>query len=86
LADIVMELYPRKPSAVEQKVLPVLWHLLGNMTNSGSLPGAGGNIRAATAKLSKALFAQMGASLLTHAAAQPPHIQKGLEEFLDIAA
>ncbi|KGM00339.1 Protein FAM179B, partial [Charadrius vociferus] len=85
LADLVTELYPRKPYAVEQKVLVVLWHLLGNMTNSGSLPGAGGNIRTATAKLSKALFAQMGQSLLSHAASQPPHIKKSLEEFLEIA-
>uniref|UniRef100_G1NM34 TOG array regulator of axonemal microtubules 1 n=1 Tax=Meleagris gallopavo TaxID=9103 RepID=G1NM34_MELGA len=85
LADLVVELYPRKPHAVEQKVLVVLWHLLGTMTNSGSLPGAGGNIRAATAKLSKALFAQMGPSLLAHAAAQPPHIKRSLEEFLEIA-
>ncbi|KAM6074235.1 TOG array regulator of axonemal microtubules protein 1 isoform 1-T1 [Chlamydotis macqueenii] len=85
LADLVTELYPRKPYAVEQKVLVVLWHLLGNMTNSGSLPAAGGNIRTATAKLSKALFAQMGQSLLTHAASQPLHIKKSLEEFLEIA-
>ncbi|XP_008169858.3 TOG array regulator of axonemal microtubules protein 1 isoform X4 [Chrysemys picta bellii] len=85
LADLVMELYPRKPHAIEQKVLVVLWHLLGNMTNSGSLPGAGGNIRTATAKLSKALFAQMGQSLLIQAASQPPHIKKNLEEFLDVA-
>ncbi|KFO99655.1 Protein FAM179B, partial [Calypte anna] len=84
LADLVTELYPRKPCAVEQKVLVVLWHLLGNMTNSGSLPGAGGNIRTATAKLSKALYAQMGPSLLSHAASQPPHIKKTLEEFLEI--
>ncbi|XP_064367861.1 TOG array regulator of axonemal microtubules protein 1 [Dromaius novaehollandiae] len=84
LADLVTELYPRKPHAVEQKVLVVLWHLLGNTTNSGSLSGAGGNIRTATAKLSKALFAQMGQSLLIHAAAQPPHIKKSLEEFLEI--
>ncbi|KAM6444553.1 TOG array regulator of axonemal microtubules protein 1 [Rhynochetos jubatus] len=85
LADLVTELYPRKPCAVEQKVPAVLWHLLGNMTNSGSLPGAGGNIRAAAAKLAKALFAQMGPSLLTHAASQPPHIRRSLEEFLEIA-
>lgn len=85
LADLVVELYPRKPHAVEQKVLVVLWHLLGTMTSTGSLPGAGGNIRAATAKLSKALFAQMGPSLLAHAAAQPPHIKRSLEEFLEIA-
>ncbi|KAM6461253.1 TOG array regulator of axonemal microtubules protein 1 isoform 2-T2 [Liasis olivaceus] len=83
LAELVVELYPRKPHAVEQKVLVVLWHLLGNMTNSGSLPGAGGNIRAATAKLSKALFAQMGQNLLIQAASQPPHIKRTLEEFLD---
>uniref|UniRef100_A0A8C5V899 TOG array regulator of axonemal microtubules protein 1 n=1 Tax=Microcebus murinus TaxID=30608 RepID=A0A8C5V899_MICMU len=84
LADIVMELYQRKPHATEQKVLVVLWHLLGNMTNSGSLPGAGGNIRTATAKLSKALFAQMGQNLLNQAASQPPHIKKNLEELLDM--
>uniref|UniRef100_A0A8V5FYR5 Uncharacterized protein n=1 Tax=Melopsittacus undulatus TaxID=13146 RepID=A0A8V5FYR5_MELUD len=81
--DIVRELYPRKPKSVEQKVLVVLWHLLGNMTNSGSLPGTGGNIRTATAKLSKALFAQMGPRLLTCAAAQSPHIKKTLEELLE---
>ncbi|XP_042654981.1 TOG array regulator of axonemal microtubules protein 1 isoform X1 [Tyto alba] len=86
LADLVTELYPRKPYAVEQKVLAVLWHLLGNMTNSGSVPGAGGNIRAAAAKLSKALFAQMGPSLFTHAASQPPRVRKILEEFLEIAS
>ncbi|XP_014792245.1 PREDICTED: protein FAM179B, partial [Calidris pugnax] len=83
LADVVTELYPRKPYAVEQKVLVVLWHLLGNMTSSGSLPGAGGNMRTATAKLSRALFAQMGPSLLAQAASQPPHIRKSLEEFLE---
>ncbi|KAL8168580.1 UNVERIFIED_CONTAM: hypothetical protein K2H54_004659, partial [Gekko kuhli] len=85
LAELVVELYPRKPHAVEQKVPVVLWHLLGSMTNSGSLPGAGGNIRAATAKLSKALFAQMGQNLLVQAASQPPHIKRTLEEFLDQA-
>uniref|UniRef100_A0A8C3W711 TOG array regulator of axonemal microtubules protein 1 n=1 Tax=Catagonus wagneri TaxID=51154 RepID=A0A8C3W711_9CETA len=84
LADIVTELYQRKPHATEQKVLVVLWHLLGNMTNSGSLPGAGGNIRAATAKLSKALFTQMGQNLLNQSASQPSHIKKSLEELLDM--
>nr|AAI72117.1 Fam179b protein [Mus musculus] len=84
LADIVTELYQRKPHATEQKVLVVLWHLLGNMTHSGSLPGAGGNIRTATAKLSKALFTQMGQNLLNQAASQPPHIKKSLEELLDV--
>ncbi|KFW76152.1 Protein FAM179B, partial [Manacus vitellinus] len=83
LADLVMELYPRKPCAVEQKVLAVLWHLLGNTSNSGSVPGACGSLRTATARLAKALFAQMGPSLLAHAAAQPAHIRKGLEELLE---
>ncbi|XP_027561201.1 TOG array regulator of axonemal microtubules protein 1 [Neopelma chrysocephalum] len=83
LADLVPELYPRKPFAVEQKVLAVLWHLLGNTSNSGSVPGACGSLRAATATLAKALFAQMGPSLLAHAAAQPAHIRKGLEELLE---
>ncbi|XP_038612218.1 TOG array regulator of axonemal microtubules protein 1 [Tachyglossus aculeatus] len=80
LADLVTELHQRKPLAIEQKVLVVLWHLLGNLTNSG----AGGNIRTATAKLSKALFAQMGPNLLSQAASQPPHIKKSLEELLDM--
>ncbi|XP_010214817.1 PREDICTED: protein FAM179B [Tinamus guttatus] len=44
LADLVTELYPRKPHAVEQKVLVVLWHLLGSTAASGSLCGAGGDI------------------------------------------
>ena len=79
-----MELYQRRPHATEQKVLVVLWHLLGTMTHSGSLPGAAGNIRTATAKLSKALFAQMGQNLLNQAASQPPHIKKSLEELLDV--
>ncbi|XP_069493592.1 TOG array regulator of axonemal microtubules protein 1 isoform X2 [Ambystoma mexicanum] len=83
LADIVIDLYPRKPHTVEQKVLVVLWHLLGNLTNSGSLPGAGGNMRTATAKLSKALFAEMGENLLNQSASQPAHIRKTLEEFLE---
>uniref|UniRef100_A0A8B9D091 TOG array regulator of axonemal microtubules 1 n=1 Tax=Anser brachyrhynchus TaxID=132585 RepID=A0A8B9D091_9AVES len=86
LADLVAELYPRKPQAVEQKVLAVLWHLLGAATSGGSAPGAGGSIRTATAKLSRALFAHMGPSLLAHAAAQPPHVRRSLEECLELAA
>ncbi|XP_050831476.1 TOG array regulator of axonemal microtubules protein 1 isoform X2 [Serinus canaria] len=78
LAELVPELYPRKPCAVEQKVLPVLWHLLGSSA-SGSVPGP----RTATAALAQALWAQMGPGLLAHAAAQPPHIRKSLEELLE---
>ncbi|XP_031969160.1 TOG array regulator of axonemal microtubules protein 1 isoform X2 [Corvus moneduloides] len=82
LAELVPELYPRKPSAVEQKVLPVLWHLLGSTAGGGSVPGPGGG-RAATGSLAQALSAQMGPGLLAHAAAQPPHIRKSLEELLE---
>ncbi|XP_067894955.1 TOG array regulator of axonemal microtubules protein 1 isoform X2 [Heterodontus francisci] len=83
LADLVPDLYTRKPQIVEQKVLPVLWHLLGNMTNSGSLPGSGGNIRIAAAKLAKALFKPMGQSLIDQAPTRPPHIAKTLQDLLD---
>ncbi|XP_072424528.1 TOG array regulator of axonemal microtubules protein 1 [Chiloscyllium punctatum] len=83
LADLVPDLYTRKPQIVEQKVLPVLWHLLGNMTNSGSLPGSGGNIRVATTKLAKALFKPMGQSLIDQAPTRPPHIAKTLQDLLD---
>ncbi|XP_053801157.1 TOG array regulator of axonemal microtubules protein 1 isoform X2 [Vidua chalybeata] len=79
LAELVPELYPRKPCAVEQKVLPVLWHLLGSSASGGSVPGP----RAAAAALAQALWAQMGPGLLAHAAAQPPHIRKSLEELLE---
>ncbi|XP_041069813.1 TOG array regulator of axonemal microtubules protein 1 isoform X1 [Carcharodon carcharias] len=84
LADLVPDLYTRKPQIVEQKVLPVLWHLLGNMTNSGSLPGSGGNIRVAAAKLAKALFKPMGQSLIDQAPIRPPHIAKTLQDLLDL--
>ncbi|XP_068538291.1 TOG array regulator of axonemal microtubules protein 1 isoform X2 [Anas acuta] len=86
LADLVAELYPRKPQAVEQKVLAVLWHLLGTASSGGPAPGAGGSIRAATAKLSRALFAQMGPGLLARAAGQPPHVRRSLEEVLELPA
>ncbi|XP_059330936.1 TOG array regulator of axonemal microtubules protein 1 [Ammospiza nelsoni] len=79
LAELVPELYPRKPCAVEQKVLPVLWHLLGSSAGGGSVPGP----RTAAAALAQALWAQMGPGLLAHAAAQPPHIRKNLEELLE---
>ncbi|KAG9354792.1 hypothetical protein JZ751_001505, partial [Albula glossodonta] len=35
VADMVKELYPRKPQMVEQKVLPLLWKLLASSTNKG---------------------------------------------------
>ncbi|KAM7024447.1 TOG array regulator of axonemal microtubules protein 1 [Acridotheres tristis] len=75
LAELVQGLYPRKPCAVEQKVLPVLWHLLGSSASSSSVP---------TASLAQALWAQMGPGLLAHAAGQPPHVRKSLQEILEM--
>ncbi|XP_035024069.1 TOG array regulator of axonemal microtubules protein 1 isoform X1 [Hippoglossus stenolepis] len=80
VADIVTELYPRKPQMVEQKVLPLLWHLLGTPTHSGTIRGR--SVRAATANLCQALYAQMGTSLSECAASQPANIHMDLNEFL----
>ncbi|XP_023140257.2 TOG array regulator of axonemal microtubules protein 1 [Amphiprion ocellaris] len=82
VADLVTELYPRKPQMVEQKVLPLLWHLLGTSTHSGTIHGRGGSIRGATANLCQALHAQMGPSLSECAASQPANVHKGLNEVL----
>ncbi|XP_056283048.1 TOG array regulator of axonemal microtubules protein 1 isoform X2 [Pseudoliparis swirei] len=82
VAELVTELYPRKPQMVEQKVLPLLWHLLGSSTHSGTIHGRGGSVRGATAILCQALYAQMGPSLTECAASQPANVHKGLNEVL----
>ncbi|XP_026156874.1 TOG array regulator of axonemal microtubules protein 1 [Mastacembelus armatus] len=82
VADLVTELYPRKPQMVEQKVLPLLWHLLGTSTHSGTIHGRVGSVRGATANLCQALYAQMGPSLSECAASQPANVHKGLNEVL----
>lgn len=82
VADLVTELYPRKPQMVEQKVLPLLWHLLGTSTHSGTIHGRGGSVRGATANLCQALYVQMGPSLTEFAASQPANVHKGLNEVL----
>ncbi|KAM4723969.1 TOG array regulator of axonemal microtubules protein 1 isoform 4-T5 [Anableps anableps] len=82
VAGLVTELYPRKPQMVEQKVLPLLWHLLGTSTHSGSIHGRSGSVRSATAKLCQALHTQMGSSLNECAASQPASVQKDLNELL----
>ncbi|XP_068195081.1 TOG array regulator of axonemal microtubules protein 1 isoform X2 [Antennarius striatus] len=82
VADLATELYPRKPRIVEQKVLPLLWHLLGTSTHSGTIHGRGGSVRAATANLCQALYSQMGQSLLDCAASQPANVHKSLNEVL----
>ncbi|XP_054469760.1 TOG array regulator of axonemal microtubules protein 1 isoform X2 [Anoplopoma fimbria] len=82
VADLVTELYPRKPQMVEQKVLPLLWHLLGTSTHSGTIHGRSGSVRGATASLCQALHAQMGPSLTECAASQPANVHKSLNEVL----
>ncbi|KAF7654329.1 hypothetical protein LDENG_00071020 [Lucifuga dentata] len=82
VADLVTELHPRKPQMVEQKVLPLLWHLLGTSTHSGTVHGRGGSVRGATTNLCQALYAQMGPSLTECAASQPANVHKGLSELL----
>uniref|UniRef100_UPI0037E90F07 TOG array regulator of axonemal microtubules protein 1 isoform X3 n=1 Tax=Semicossyphus pulcher TaxID=241346 RepID=UPI0037E90F07 len=82
VADLVTDLYPRKPQMVEQKVLPLLWHLLGTSTHSGTIHGRGGSVRGATANLCQALYTQMGSSLMECAASQPANVHKRLNEVL----
>ncbi|XP_042629295.1 TOG array regulator of axonemal microtubules protein 1-like [Cyprinus carpio] len=79
VAELVTELYPRRPQLVEQKVLPLFWTLLGSSSNSGS-------VRTAAAKLAEALHAHMGQTLLENAAAsQPTNVQSDLKQLLRAA-
>ncbi|XP_073683590.1 TOG array regulator of axonemal microtubules protein 1 [Garra rufa] len=76
VAELVTELYPRKPQLVEQKVLPLFWTLLSSSCN-------GGNVRTATAKLAEALHSHMGQTLVENAAAtQSANVQSDLNELL----
>uniref|UniRef100_A0AAV2JIG7 TOG domain-containing protein n=1 Tax=Knipowitschia caucasica TaxID=637954 RepID=A0AAV2JIG7_KNICA len=82
VAEMVTELYPRKPNMVEQKVLPLLWHLLGTSTHSGTIHGRGGSVRGATVSLCEALYAHMGQGLSESAASQPANVHKSFNEVL----
>uniref|UniRef100_A0A8C7FTW3 TOG domain-containing protein n=1 Tax=Oncorhynchus kisutch TaxID=8019 RepID=A0A8C7FTW3_ONCKI len=82
VADLVTELYPRKPQVVEQKALPLLWHLLGTSSHSGTVHGRGGSVRGATSNLCQALYTHMGPGLAACAASQDANVHKGLNEFL----
>ncbi|XP_017569289.1 TOG array regulator of axonemal microtubules protein 1 isoform X3 [Pygocentrus nattereri] len=82
VAELVKELYPRKPQLVEQKVLPLLWHILGTSSNSGTVRGRGGSVRGATAILCQALYMHMGQALIDCAASQPSNIHQSLNDFL----
>ncbi|XP_058844173.1 TOG array regulator of axonemal microtubules protein 1-like [Acipenser ruthenus] len=85
VADLVTELYPRKPQLVEQRVLPLLWHLLSSVSSGSTLPGKGSSMRGSTAKLCKALSEHMGDSnLLSLAASKSPQTSKNVLELLAI--
>lgn len=81
-SELVRELYPRKPQLVEQKALPLLWHLLGTSRKSGTIHGRSGTMRGVTTNLCQALHAHMGPMLLNQAASQPSNILKSLNEIL----
>lgn len=82
VTELVKELYSRKPQLVEQKVLPLLWHLLGTSSNSGTIHGRGGSVRGATNNLCQALHLHMGPALLESASSQPSNIYQSLNDIL----
>ncbi|NXE56094.1 TGRM2 protein, partial [Casuarius casuarius] len=84
LSVLVASVSRRRQPAVERYALPVLWHLLGSMIGNGVLPGRGGNIRSAVARLAGSLHAEMGTSLAERAAGQPPHVAKNLRDVLEL--
>ncbi|XP_059914027.1 TOG array regulator of axonemal microtubules protein 1-like [Gadus macrocephalus] len=73
VAELVTELYPRRPQLVEQKALPLLWGLLGPSS---------GSVHRATTSLCRALHNQMGPGLRQSAASQPPSVGKDLNQLL----
>ncbi|XP_067150657.1 TOG array regulator of axonemal microtubules protein 2 [Apteryx mantelli] len=84
LSVLVASVSRRRRPAVERYALPVLWHLLGSMIGNGVLPGRGGNVRSAVARLAGSLHAEMGASLAERAAGQPPPVAKNLRDVLEL--
>ncbi|XP_059411460.1 TOG array regulator of axonemal microtubules protein 1-like isoform X4 [Carassius carassius] len=75
VAELVMELYPRRPQLVEQKVLPLFWTLLSSSSNSG-------HVRPAAVKLAEALHTHMGQTLLENTASD---VQSELKQLLRAA-
>ncbi|XP_059915960.1 TOG array regulator of axonemal microtubules protein 1-like [Gadus macrocephalus] len=73
VAELVTELYPRRPQLVEQKALPLLWGLLGPSS---------GSVHRATTSLCRALHHQMGPGLWQSAASQPPSVGRDLNQLL----
>ncbi|XP_026116337.1 TOG array regulator of axonemal microtubules protein 1-like isoform X3 [Carassius auratus] len=75
VAELVTELYPRRPQLVEQKVLPLFWTLLSSSSYSGQ-------VRPAAVKLAEALHTHMGQTLLESAASQSANVQSDLKQLL----
>ncbi|XP_059915961.1 TOG array regulator of axonemal microtubules protein 1-like [Gadus macrocephalus] len=73
VAELVTELYPRRPQLVEQKALPLLWGLLGPSS---------GSVHRATTSLCRALHHQMGPGLRQSGASQPPSVGRDLNQLL----
>ncbi|KAG7455251.1 hypothetical protein MATL_G00254670 [Megalops atlanticus] len=71
VAELVPDLYTRRPQTVEQKVLPLLWPLLDSFI-----------YKEATARLCHALHAEMGHRLRVCAASQPLQIIDKLNNLL----
>lgn len=67
---------------LEQKVLPLLWHLLGSYTHSGSVHGRGSSVQGATTGLCQVLYAHMGSSLTDCASTQPANVLQSLNKIL----
>ncbi|KAK6488685.1 TOG array regulator of axonemal microtubules protein 1-like [Huso huso] len=82
LSVLVASVYPRKPQAVKCHVLPVLWHLLGNMTGSGVLPGGNGNVRPAVAQLVCSIHQHMGPGLQESGSTQLAQVRRTLQELI----
>ena len=73
LPELVTELYPRRPQVVEQKVLPLLWCVLGQTS---------GGMHQANTSLCQALLDQMGPGLVQSAASQSPNVRRDLNKLL----
>ncbi|KAJ3613881.1 hypothetical protein NHX12_020125 [Muraenolepis orangiensis] len=82
VAELVTELYPRKPKLVEQKALSLLWYLLGTSSHSRTVSARYGSVNWATANLCYAFHALMGPGLAKSAVSQLPNVQKALNDLL----
>ena len=69
LAEVVDAVCERKMKQVTLHILPLLWNMLGQVTQSGHLPGSTGNLRHSATRLASVLYNHMGEDLIQHAGA-----------------